>query len=296
VVSQALSGVGVWSAALRYGDAGKAAEASAVLEELGYSALWLPDVGGNLFDALDNVLAATSRVTVATGILNLWMHEATQTAAHYTRVVAEHGPRFVVGIGVSHAPLVNSVEAGLYAKPLARTEQYLDALDEIPDTVPRDARLLAALGPKMLELAGAKAGGTHPYNVSPEHTEFARGILGPDRVVAPDQAVVLEHDPTRAREIARAFLATYVMLPNYVNNWFRFGITPDDLRDGGSDMLVDTLVAWGDVDAIVDRILAHFDAGADHVCIQVLTDEGLAFPMNEWRELAPALGELAVRA
>jgi probable F420-dependent oxidoreductase len=292
VTKPALGGVGIWNAALRYGDPGEAADAAAALEEQGYTALWLPDVGGNLFDALENVLAATSRVTVATGILNLWMHEPEDTAAQYTRLVGEHGHRLLVGIGISHAPLVDSVEPGRYKNPLARTEQYLDALDAIGDTVPRDDRLLAALGPRMLELAGAKAGGTHPYNVSPEHTAFARGILGPDKLVAPEQAVVLERDPERARAIARSFLATYLMLPNYVNNWYRFGITPEDTQDGGSDALVDTLVAWGDVDEIVARIRAHFDAGADHVCVQVLTDQPLGLPTEEWRELAPALRRL----
>jgi probable F420-dependent oxidoreductase len=150
--------------------------------------------------------------------------------------------------------------------------------------------VLAALGPKMLALAAAKAGGTHPYNVSPGHTEDARRALGPGPLVAPEQAVVLERDPSRAREIARTFLATYLMLPNYVNNWFRFGITPEDTEDGGSDRLVDTIIAWGDPDALVGRVQAHFDAGADHVCIQVLT--GDALPMGEWRELAPALTRL----
>jgi len=183
----ALHGVGIWNPALRYGDAAQAADAAAALEELGYTALWLPDVGGNLFEALENVLTATERVTIGTGILNLWMHEPAETAAAYTRFVAEHGRRFVVGIGVSHAPLVDSLEAGRYTKPLARTEEYLDGLDAIAATVPREDRLLAALGPRMLALAGAKAGGTHPYNVAVEHTEFARGVLGPDKVVAPSR-------------------------------------------------------------------------------------------------------------
>jgi probable F420-dependent oxidoreductase len=292
VTNDALRGVGTWNAALRYGDPGEAAAAAATLEELGYTALWLPDVGGDLFGALDNVLRATQRVRVATGILNLWMHEPAETAAQYTRLVGEHGPRLTVGIGVSHAPLVDSIEAGRYRRPLARTEEYLDALDAIDETVPRHDRLLAALGPKMLALANAKAGGTHPYNVAPAHTEFARGILGPGAIVAPEQAVVLERDPATARGIARSFLATYLMLPNYVNNWFRFGITPEDTEDGGSDRLVDTLVAWGDVDAIVSRVREHFDAGADHVCIQILNDQPIGLPLAEWRELAPAMREL----
>jgi probable F420-dependent oxidoreductase len=287
-----LQGVGIWNPALRYGDAAVAAEAAAELESLGYTALWLPDVGGELFDAMENLLGATQDVTIATGILNLWLREPADTAAAYTRFVAEHGPRVLLGIGISHAPLVEGVGAGTYEKPVAKTEAYLDALDAIAETVPRDDRLLAALGPRMLDLSGAKAGGTHPYNVTPEHTAFARERLGPGKVVAPEQALVLERDPEKARTIARAFLAAYLTLPNYANNWFRFGFTPDDTLNGGTDALVDALIAWGDVDALVARVQAHFDAGADHVCVQVLTDNPLGLPTGEWRELAPALREL----
>ncbi|MBM3675551.1 MAG: LLM class F420-dependent oxidoreductase [Actinobacteria bacterium] len=292
-MTHALDGVGIWSAALRYGDRGEAAAAAAELEALGYRALWLPDVGGDVFGALEHVLRATRDVTVATGILNLWMHEPSETAREYARLVAAHGRRLLVGIGVSHAPLIDATEPGRYAHPLARTEAYLDALDAISPTLPSTDRLLAALGPQMLSLAGAKAAGTHPYNVTPEHTARARAALGPHRLVAPEQGVVLETDRDRAREIARAFLATYLMLPNYVNNWYRLGFTEADTADGGSDALVDALVAWGDVDAITARVQAHFDAGADHVCIQVLTAETLGVPMTEWRELAPALRDLS---
>lgn len=294
-MTYALDGVGIWSAALRYGDRDEAAAAATELEALGYRALWLPDVGGDVFAALENVLRATREVTVATGVLNLWMHEPSETAREYQRLVAAHGRRLLVGIGVSHAPLIDAREAGRYVHPLARTETYLDALDAISPTLPSTDRLLAALGPRMLALAGAKAAGTHLYNVTPEHTARARVALGPDKLVAPEQAVVLETDRDRAREIARSFLATYLMLPNYVNNWYRLGFTEADTVDGGSDALVDALVAWGDVDAIAARVRAHFDAGADHVCIQVLTGETLGFPMAEWRELAPALHELAGR-
>src|SRR5262245_21162911 len=205
-----IHGVGVWSSALRYGDFAESADAAAALEELGYTALWLPDVGGNLFEALENVLQATDRVTIATGILNLWMHEPAETAAEYTRLVAEHGRRVLLGIGVSHAPLVEGFGVGEYVKPVARTEQYLDELDAIAETVPREDRVLAALGPRMLQLAATKAAGTHPYNVSPEHTAFAREHVGPDKLVVPEQAVVLERDPERARAIARTFLETYL--------------------------------------------------------------------------------------
>src|SRR2546425_1018690 len=159
----------------------------------------------------------------------------------------------------------------------------------VPDAVGRDRRVLAALGPKMLALAAERADGAHPYNVPPEHTARAREILGPGKLLAPEQAVVLETDPVEARRIGRQHVAIYRDLPNYMNNLRRFGITDDDIADGGSDRLVDTLVAWGDVDAIHARVHAHFDAGADHVAVQVLTPERGTVPLDEWRELAPAL-------
>ncbi|MBK5288384.1 MAG: TIGR03620 family F420-dependent LLM class oxidoreductase, partial [Acidimicrobiia bacterium] len=176
--------------------------------------------------------------------------------------------------------------------PLARTEEYLDALDAETPSLPRDRRLLAALGPKMPALAGAKAAGTHSYNVWPEHTAAARAALGPDRLVMPEQAIVLETDPDRARAVARGFLATYLNLPNYANNWFRFGFSPEDAEHGGTDALIDAIVAWGDVEAVLARVQAHFDAGADHVCVQVLTEDPLGAPMDAWRELAPAWREV----
>jgi len=281
--------VGLWSGWLRYGDAGAAVDAAGELEALGYSALWVPDVGGDLFGTLANLLAGTEATTIATGIMNLWMHSASDAAARYTALRDEHGDRLLMGIGVSHAPLIDHVQPGSYTKPLARTAEYLDALDALAETIPADRRVLAALGPKMLALAGARTAGTHPYNVWPEHTAAARAALGPEALVLPEQAVVLEADPGKARAIARAFLATYLALPNYANNWFRFGFTPEDAADGGTDALVDAIVAWGDEDAIVARVQAHFDAGADHVCVQVLTEEALAGPMEQWRALAPAL-------
>jgi len=284
-----LSGTGIWSSALRYGDAGPAAEAAAELEALGYSALWLPDIGGDLFEVLERLLAATSTVTIATGILNLWMHEAEETASKYHQYRERFGRRTLFGIGVSHAPLIDMAEAGRYRKPLARTREYLDALDASPQPMPAEDRVLAALGPKMLELARTRAGGAHPYLVTPEHTEVARGALGAGPLLAPEQAVVLETDPQRARSIARQHLAGYLGLPNYANNWKRFGFTDDDIADGGSSRLVDALVAWGDEEAILARVQQHRDAGADHVCIQVLGEDLSALPLEDWRRLAPVL-------
>jgi probable F420-dependent oxidoreductase len=284
-----LGGTGIWSSALRYGDPAVAADAAAELEELGWSALWVPDIGGDLFGAVANLLGATSSVTVATGILNLWMHEPDETAATYHSLVAEHGRRFLVGIGISHAPLIDAGEPGRYQRPVAKMAEYLDGLDAAAQPLPAEDRVLAALGPKMLELARTRTAGSHPYLVTPEHTAVVRDALGAGGLVAPEQAVVLETDPGRARAVARAHLAGYLMLPNYANNWKRIGFTEDDVADGGSDRLVDALVAWGSDDAIAARVRDHRDAGADHVCIQVLSDDLMSPPREEWRRLAPVL-------
>lgn len=285
-----ISGTGVWSVALRYGDAKQAAECASELESLGYSALWVLDVGGDLFPAVANLLSATSTVTIATGILNLWMHTPDETAAQHAALTAEHGPRFLCGIGVSHRPLIDRArEPGTYNQPLAATAAFLDGLDAAVPPLAAEDRVLAALGPKMLELARTRTAGTHPYLVTPELTASARAGVGPDGIVASEQGVVLDTNPTTARATARLHLATYLSLPNYSNNWKRQGFTDDDLTDGGSDRLVDALVVWGDEATIAARVQQHRDAGADHVCIQVLTNTPMSFPIDEWRVLASAL-------
>jgi probable F420-dependent oxidoreductase len=285
-----LSGTGIWSSALRYGDAAGAAAHAAELEALGYTALFVPDVGGDVFDVVANLLGATSTTTVATGILNVWMHTAAETAAQHAALTSEYGPRFLCGIGISHRPLIDLLNSpGAYQKPIATMAAFLDGLDAAEAPLAKQDRVLAALGPRMLELARARAAGTHPYLVTPELTAQARAGVGPDGLVASEQAVVLEADRDRARAIARLHLNTYLALPNYSNNWKRQGFTDDDLADGGSDRLVDALVVRGDEATIAARVQEHRDAGADHVCIQVLTDDPLAFPAQQWRALAPAL-------
>jgi len=284
-----LTGTGIWSSALRYGDTGEAADAASEMESLGYTALWIPDVGGDLFGPLGNLLGATTTATIATGILNLWMHEPSDAAANYHQLTTDHGDRLIIGIGVSHGMLINLQEEGRYRRPLERMSQYLDGIDAASTPIPPDRRVLAALGPKMLELARDRAGGTHPYLVTPEHTAVARAAVGADRLVLPEQGVVLETDPDTARTIARSALSVYLGLPNYANNWKRFGFTDDDIADGGSDRLVDALVVWGDEDTIARRVQEHHDAGADHVCVQVLTSDPMGFALDEFRRLAPAL-------
>jgi probable F420-dependent oxidoreductase len=289
-MTKRLVGTGIWSGQLRYGDAGEAAALAAELEGLGYEALWLPDVGGDLFASLDNVLGATSTATIATGILNVWMHTPEETASAHARLTQQHGQRFLCGIGISHQPFIDVVkEAGTYQRPVATMATYLDGLDAATTPLAKEDRVIAALGPKMLELARTRTAGTHPYLVTPELTSAARRGVGPDGLVASEQGVVLERDPSTARDIARLHLKTYLALPNYSNNWKRQGFTDDDIAGGGSDRLVDALVAWGDEAAIAARIREPRDAGADHVCIQVLTADPTGFPAEQWRALAPAL-------
>ena len=292
-----LGGIGIWSGELRYGDAGEIRDAAAELESLGYTALWIPDVGGDVFGALQTLLEPTSTIVAATGILNLWMHSVDEVGEGFAALEADHPGRTLLGIGVSNPIFIDQTHPGQYKKPLQITRRYLDDLDAVSPTVPRDRRVLAALGPKMLELARDHAGGAHPYLVTPEHTEVAREALGDGPLLAPEQHVVLETDGPRPRHRPEG-IATYLQLPssNYVSNWRRAGFGEDDFADGGSDRLVDHVVAWGDEAAIAARVQAQLDAGADHVCVQVVTGaERTDFPRAEWRALAPALVGLTRR-
>jgi len=283
-----LAGVGVWSSQLRYGDANESAEAAAELEEIGFEALWIPDVGGNVFDAVAHLLASTRRVVIATGILNLWMHAASEVNASYASLSAEHGDRLLLGIGVSHAPLIDASEPGRYRKPLAATRAFLDALDAAEQPVPVEHRVLAALGPKMLELSAQRANGAHPYLVTPEHTAGAREILGEGPLLLPEQGVILCDGAAEARAIGTEWLRAYLALPNYANSLLRSGFTAADL-ESVSDRLFDAIIAWGDEETVLRRVQEHHDAGADHVCIQVLTADPQEFPREQWRRIAAAL-------
>jgi probable F420-dependent oxidoreductase len=211
---------------------------------------------------------------VATGILNIWMHAPADLGA-----IRE---RFLLGLGVSHSALIGDQ----YAKPYSKMVSYLDGLDAVG--WPREDRVLAALRPRMLALARDRAAGIHPYFVPAEHVARARATLGPTSLIAAELAVVLDANPSSARATARRHTAVYVTLPNYTNNLRDFGFADDDFADKGSDRLVDAIVAWGDMDAVVKRVNAMHDAGADHVCIQVIRPNN-EVPRAEWRELAPAL-------
>jgi probable F420-dependent oxidoreductase len=292
--SMELEPIGIWTAQLDYQPAAKAREAAAELEQLGFGAIWFPESVGR--EALTNaalLLGATSRIVIATGIANIYARDAVTMAAGQKTLAEAYPGRFLLGLGVSHIPLVEQVRGHKYGKPVASMRAYLAGMDRAPyRAVPPSVspmRVLAALGPKMLRLAAEQAGGAHPYFVTPEHTARAREILGSDRLLAVEQAVVLETDSTKAREIARAHTSRYLTLPNYVNNLRRLGFADEDVVDGGSDRLVDAIVAWGDMTAVIGRIRAHQSAGADHVCVQVLPPDPQALPMSLWREVASAL-------
>jgi probable F420-dependent oxidoreductase len=289
-----LGRVGIWTFALDLQPVARAREVAAELEELGYGAIWIPDAVGR--DPLVHaalLLGGTNRIAVGTGIAQIYGRDPMTMTGGWKTITEAFPSRFVLGLGVSHQPMVEGLRGQTYGPPLTAMREYLERMDTAmyvaaePTDPPR--RVLAALGPRMLALAAERADGAHPYNVPPEHTARAREILGPEKLLAPEQAVLLETDPVEARRIARGHMAIYLDLPNYMNNLRRFGITDDDIADGGSDRLVDTLVAWGDVDAARARVQAHLDAGADHVAVQVLTPERGTLPLDEWRKLAPAL-------
>jgi probable F420-dependent oxidoreductase len=287
-----LGKVGIWSRGLRYNlDRGARASAAAELEELGYTAIFIPDAGGDVLADAEHLLDATRRIRLATGVLNIWMQHPADVASRGASLVTRFGSRFILGLGASHAPLVESAQRGPYTRPYSTMVRYLDALDTARPTVPVTSRILAALGPRMLSLARARTAGAHPYLVPPEHTSLAREALGNSAVLAPEQAVVLTADPRSGLEQARSFVAPYLRLPNYVHNLRRLGFEDDDLAGNGSDRLVNALVAYGDEAAIAARVQAHRDAGADHVCIHVVgtAGSGETLPLTVWRRLAPAL-------
>jgi probable F420-dependent oxidoreductase len=286
--------VGIWTFQLDLQPAAAAQRAAAELESLGYGAIWVPEaLGREAFTNSAILLAGTKRIPIATGIANIWGRDAMAMASAQKTLFEAYPDRFLLGIGVSHAPLVAGLRGHDYDKPYSFMQTYLDAMDRAPfmavgpSTPP--PRVIGALHPKMLKLCAERAWGAHPYFVPPEHTAFAREKLGKGPLLAPEQAVVLEKDPSTARQIARVHMATYLGLPNYTRNLNRLGFGEDDIANGGSDRLVDAIVAWGDVDAVVKRVRAHHDAGADHVCVQVLDADVRALPMPQWRTLAPAL-------
>ena len=285
-----LGRVGFWVSSRLFPDdgGGEAARVAGELEEFGVPALWLGGANPDL-ELVSYLLQASHHLVVATGIVSIWAARATDLATRVARVASRHPNRFLLGLGVSHAPGVEQ-SGQRYVHPYEKMVAYLDELDRASPPVPKERRALAALGPRMLRLAAERAAGAHPYLVTPEHTRRARGILGPEPLLAPEQMVVVETDPGRAREIGRATVARYLQLPNYTKNLRRLGFTEEDLAGGGSDAVVDALVAWGTPEEIEPRIREHHEAGANHVAVQVLTaPDATGLPHEQWRLLAPTL-------
>jgi probable F420-dependent oxidoreductase len=266
-----LGRIGIW----RH-PSGLTPEMAAEVEALGYGAIWVGGSPGGDLGVVEDLLAATGRIAVATGIVNVWQDDAATIGADYHRITARYPERFLLGLGIGHPEATRD-----YQHPYAKLVSYLDELDGLK--VPAAGRALAALGPRVLKLAADRSAGAHPYLVTPEHTRQARQILGPGPLLAPEQKVVLETDPQRARAIARPRVQDpYLGLTNYVTNLRRLGWTEADLAGGGSDALIDALVVHGDADALGRGVTAHLDAGADHVAVQVLNPD-----------LMPALRALA---
>jgi probable F420-dependent oxidoreductase len=282
--------LGVWFMTDGMTAAAAAAFAQRV-ERWGYGALWIPEAfGRNALVHAAWLLASTQRLVLATGIAGIYARDATAMKGAQLALAEQSAGRFLLGIGVSHAPSVEGVRGHRYGKPVATMRAYLEAMRAARSVAPAPPEppplVLAALGPKMLALAAEMADGAHPYLSTPEHTERARAVLGPHKWLCPELKVLLETDPVEARRQARAAVGRVGQLANYRNNLASLGFTDQDFADKGSDRLVDALVAWGDEAAIRRRIQAHWDAGADHVCIQPIGDGALPYPAADERLLA----------
>ncbi len=289
-----LGKLGVWY----FTDGLTAPEAAAFAEKvetLGFSALWIPEaVGREPFAHASWLLASTRRLIVATGIANIYARDAVAAKQGQNTLAEQSGGRFLLGLGVSHEAMVERVRGHTYNSPVKTMRSYLERMKAAPYLGPRPPEepptVIAALGPKMLALARDAARGAHPYLVPPEHTAMAREVLGKGPWLCTEQKVVLERDPRKARDIGRKAAAIYLGLPNYRNNLVRLGFKQSELDGGGSDRVIDAIVAWGDEQAITKRIQAHLDAGADHVCIQPLHPAGIPRPDERALEaLAPTV-------
>ena len=293
-LKQALGKVGVWSFALEALTAQEEREAVVELESLGVGVIWIPEgvESREIFSHASWVASSTERAIVATGIANIWARDAVAMANGWRMLTDAYPERFLLGIGVSHAPSV-ARRGSTYERPVSAMREYLDAMDRAPSSAPEPEayprNLLAALGPKMLELAAERTFGAHSYFVPVEHTAFARRRLGPEPVLAVEQAVVLETDPSAARRLARAHATGYLQSTNYANNLKRMGWTGADVAGQGSDGVIDAVVAWGDVDAIARRVQQHLEAGADHVCVQLIAEDEADVGLEQLREILPAL-------
>ncbi|GIF01119.1 LLM class F420-dependent oxidoreductase [Paractinoplanes rishiriensis] len=297
-----LTGLGIWTAQFDFQPAETIRVTAQEIEALGYDSLWVGEnVGREPISQSAILLAATQDIIVATGVANFWARDPLSMYAAHQTLTEAYPDRFILGVGVSHPKLVDDTRGLRYSRPLQATRDYLIAMNSHTRSyraVPAQnaVRVLAALGPRMLQLAAQYTAGAHTYLVPPEHTEHARRILGPDKLLVVEQAVVLGKDRSTAREIARRHLRRYLPLPSYVRNLRRLGYTDDDLGHGGSDRLLDALIAWGDETAILQRIRQHHQAGADHLCLQVLDSDSRGLPLHQWRRLAAITPDLVTRA
>lgn len=285
--------VGIWQGVLDRQPAAKVREVVAELDEAGWPAIWIPEtVARDPFVSAAIMLEATTNLKVATGIASIWARDAMTTSNATLTLNEAYDGRFLLGLGVSHHTLTEWVRKHEYRKPLTTMRAYLERMDASMFRGVRPAepptRVLAALGPKMLALSAELADGAHPYFVPVEHTALARDAVGPDKLLAVEQMVVLETDPDKARTIARDHMAIYLGLPNYADNLQRLGFSERDIGEA-SDKVVDAIVAWGTLDDVLARVADHHDAGADHVCVQVLEEDAGAVPAEAWRHLAEAL-------
>jgi probable F420-dependent oxidoreductase len=289
-----LGRVGVWTFAFDARPAAQVASDVRAIEALGYPSLWIPEGGGSrdVVGHLGWLLASTDRLTVASGIANITAREPEVLQAGATLLADAYGGRLVLGVGVGHE-YTTERRGREWSGPLARMRAYLDAMDEAAPTWPAPEvpvrRLLAALGDGMLRLSAERALGAHTYFVPVEHTSRAREVLGAEPVLAVELTAVLATDPSEARRIARGWTVHYLELPNYANNWQRLGFSDEDVAAAGSDRLIDAAIAWGSVDDVAARVRAHLDAGADHVCVQVIAEDETDVCLPQLSELAPAL-------
>jgi probable F420-dependent oxidoreductase len=250
------------------------------LEGFGFGAIW---VGGSpTLEQVEPFLEQSTTLTVASGVLNVWRNEPADVAAGHAHLRGRFGERWLLGIGIGHPEATSE-----YTKPLTKMREFFDGLDSADPPVPRDERVSAALGPKMLDLAKERSLGAHPYFTTADHTRFARERIGPDALLAPEVAVVVDPDVESARRTARAYAAAYLRLTNYVSNLLRFGFTESDIADGGSDRLIDAVIPHGSPEEVAEGVGAHFDAGADHVCLQALGDDSQL--LDDYEELARVL-------
>ena len=283
-----LGRIGLWTFALDVQPMAKSQEAAAEIDEMGFGTVWLPEaVGREAFASSALILSATKNIKVATGIASIAARTAHSMQAGWKTLSEAFPGRFVLGLGVSHSHMVTKLHKLSYDKPYSNMVEYLDVMDKSPFMAAQPTepmyRMIGALGPKMLKLSAERCVGAHPYFTTPQHTAEAREILGKGPLLAPEIAVIFENDKDKARESARKYMGTYTRLPNYANNLMRLGFTQDDVTNQ-SDKLVDEIVTWGGLD-----IKEHHDAGADHVCVQVITHDPLELPMAGWRELSALL-------